>query len=120
MKQLKLFLPILLLFISLNVFGQSKNDIKNLLDDYCEEYFEDCFGWKYYSIVSIDRIENTANNKAMVYGKVKNAGYFGTTHIREFKTEIKRYSAKTVINFSKQEVVLGEVSWKDCKNTIYD
>ena len=47
MKNLKLVLLFLILFFVTNIFGQTKEECKNFLDNYCEEYFEGCFGWEY-------------------------------------------------------------------------
>ncbi len=92
---------------------QEKAKYKLLLDEYCEEYFENCFYWKYYEIVNIEDVDDISSNKVKITGKVKNGSFFGTPVIRDFIVEIKTYDEKIVIYFKKN----GDTGWKDCKQS---
>lgn len=118
MKILKLVSFIFLLFFSLKSFGQNKAEWKNFLDTYCEEYFEDCFSWKYYEIISIDKINPVTTNVYEVTGIVKNEGVLWPV-TRVFKATVKFYDEKIIVNFKKQGDYGGDSFWTDCKNTLY-
>lgn len=108
-----------LLSFSTQSIGQTEQQWKEFLDDYCETYFEGCFYWKYYEITSISNIETIATNKKKITGTVKNGSFFGIPFIRNFEVDVKIYENKIVINFKKEGDIGDGPFWTDCKKDIY-
>lgn len=121
MKKMKVLTIALVFCFTQYSFSQSTNEWENILDSYCEKYFENCFDWDYIEIVGIDDIDYVSDTFVKIKGKVKNTGYFGSEYTRDFKADIKIHSNKIRINFKKQHrTVLQGTYWKDCENTIYN
>ncbi len=116
---IKILLVLLLSLFSQYTYGQTIGEWKTLLDNFCERHFEECFGWEYIDILSIDEIDIISQSKVNIEGKARNVGYFGVQYTREFKAEINIYPNSLKILFKKQNhTEIRGWYWTECERTI--
>lgn len=115
---------ILLLFLFFTVAftttnAQSLSEAKSVVEDFCDLHFKDCFGWTYIKVVSIDDIKPLSDDQYLIKGVVKNTGYFGTTHNRDFKATVTKLSSgKKRVAFNKQAINAGVETWEECVKVV--
>ncbi|SEQ61160.1 hypothetical protein [Neolewinella agarilytica] len=112
------------LFSTTNLSAQSNGDLEyqitKLLDNFCDDYFEGCFGWRYLDITDIKEMKKLSDGRLKVTGTVRNSGWFGTTHNRKFIATLTFLTNDGItINFSKQAINGGVETWSDCRKTIH-
>lgn len=122
MKKIILFALLFLGVISagnLAAQADSKAAAKAVLDNFCENHFYDCFDWKYIKIVSIDNVKTLSDGNIKVTGVVRNSGYFGSVHDRDFIATLTYLGNNRMnINFNKHGITAGVGSWTDCNKNV--
>lgn len=95
--------------------------LKGMVETWCEEHFQDCFGW---SFIDIQYISNdfsiTPNGGITVKGRNRNSGFWGTEYTREFQATITCLSdSEAKIHFKKQQKFdYAPDTWEECTKTI--
>ncbi|MDR1198096.1 MAG: hypothetical protein LBK94_03660 [Prevotellaceae bacterium] len=118
----KTFLIIVFLcFYGMNLSAQSfeeiKSQCKSMLNEFCELYYDDCFGGREYIVKSltVTDVEFKDENTIRVKGKHRYLNYINLSATASYYADIYRNRNYVKITFHKQsEDVFGDTYWEEC------
>ena len=126
MEQLmkKLFIILLLgFFMPACGFTQTRAEVEDMLDQFCTNYFDDCFPGRTYKNISVDDFTvDNENQQIQINGTVTCLNLFDIRVTQDFESTITvRSSGKIIIYFKKRtDAADGSSFWEDCEKNSED
>lgn len=111
-------------FVFLNIlcFSQTKEDIRSLVNKFCNTYFSDCFSGRSYvsNSITIDQASYISDNQIKAVGYHKYENFAGIVDKQPYEAiiTVSRNSVKITF-YKKSKVLLGEDTWEDCTKSFY-
>lgn len=125
MRNVILIFSFFLFVIVGNVSAQSNKEyIREFLEEYCKQYYENCFsGRKYvHRTLTVDSIDKINENTALVTGTHAYRGNFGSLYeYMDYKVYITSMNGRTIIKFhkkSKADFFNSTDYWEECVKVI--
>jgi hypothetical protein len=95
-----------------------------VINEWCDAYFNTCFGWEFVDLNQDARVTRIKNGKWKISGSnrnqgVANGGRGSKTYTRQYKATVEELGQdKYLVHFKKQSITVFGETWLDCSRII--
>jgi len=104
-------------------YSQSRADVENTLDRFCEKFFSECFSGRSYKNITVSSFDvDNENQQIKAWGTVSCLNYLNLSVSQNFEATITvRSTGKVIIYFKKRSSSAdGSYYWEDCEKNSED
>lgn len=111
-------------FAQLNHEDNEHGMMMTVVNEWCDAYFNTCFGWEFVDLKQDARVTRIKRGKWKISGTNRNQGVAeggrgSKTYTRQYKATVEDLGqSKYLVHFKKQSITIFGETWMECSRVI--